>query len=315
MRRITAAQVLSLIMGLTSVAAAQDRQPSFDILLENLPVNDVVQLRPAHPMILGPGADVIASVTASAVRDPDGAWTYRYTVLNAQNSPRGIWSLTLEPISYVVSVSGPAGWRADPAFQAPGQVNWFSVDPGPDPPDNNGNVSPSPFDIAPGDSAVFVLRSPDPPTGSTDYYIQGFAEIPVLVTEAEMDSALDSQGSFLDDALTGSTLGPGLPSGVGEGRGSGSETMQLAPVRPNPVSSYAAFGFVLDHPARTRLQLYDIAGRLIRVLIDDDEAPGTHVITWDVRDSRGMPVPAGIYFYQLELGGKVVGVRKAVVVR
>jgi FlgD Ig-like domain len=314
MRRGTSMQTLVLVIGLTNVAAAQTAEPSLEILLENLPVNDVVQVRPAPPVILGPGADVIASITASAVRDPDGAWTYRYKVFNAQNSPRGIWSLTLEPISYVVSMSGPAGWRTDPAFQAPGQVNWFCVDTGPNPPDNNGNVSPSPFDIAPGDSAVFTLRSPDPPTGSTNYFIQGFHEIPVLGTEATIDSALDSQGSFLDDALTGSTLGPGLPSGVGE-EVPRSETSPLAPVHPNPISSYAAFGFVLDKPAYTRLLLYDTVGRLVRVLLDGDQPLGTHVVTWDVRDSNGMPVSTGVYFYQLELDGKAAGARKALVIR
>jgi hypothetical protein len=315
MRFFTLSLISSLILGFAGVAIAADRKPTLEILLDDLPVNDVIELRSPRPVVLGPGADVIASVTTSALRDPDGAWTYRYTVFNAPSSPRGIWSLTLEPISYVLGMSGPVGWRADPAFQAPGQVNWFCVDPGSDPPENDGNVSPSPYDIAPGDSAVFTLRSPAPPVGSTDYYIQGFHEIPVLSTEAAIDSALEAQNSFLGDALVGTTLGPGPVTGVGAEDGPRSEPAPLAPVHPNPVSSYAVFGFVLDAPAQTRLLLYDATGRLTRILLDGDQPSGTHVVTWDVRDAYGRPVPAGLYFYQLELSGKVVGSRKAVVVR
>jgi flagellar hook assembly protein FlgD len=54
-----------------------------------------------------------------------------------------------------------------------------------------------------------------------------------------------------------------------------------------------------------RLAVYDVAGRLIRTLIDADLRPGAHGAIWDGRDSSGRGMESGSYVARLEAGGTV----------
>lgn len=250
------------------------------------------------------------------MRDSTGLWKYTYVVSNAANSPRGIWSFTLEPAPAVVNMTGPTGWQADPSFQVAGQVNWFCVDPGPNPPENDGNVSPSPFDIAPGDSATFTLQAPGPPVSNgATYYLQGFSEVPRAQSDSQMDSLLDAQGSFLEETLSGTIVGPGSPSAVDESQ-NGSITETSRPeVRPNPATDATVLAFSLDRSGRAEVTVYDAAGRRIRTLVNEEMTAGAHFVSWDERDENGKPVGAGVFFYRLSLDGKDLATRKGILLR
>ena len=164
-----------------------------------------------HParMTLGSGADVIATVVGNAVQDPGtGLWTYQYIVKNAPASPRAIWSFSLEPVPAGVATTGPQGWSSD---RTPDEVllNWFATDTGPNPPENAGNVSPSPFDIAPGSSGTFTFISPLPPADSMlTFYVHGYHEIPSPVTPLDIINEMNSQLSFFEDSYMGQVIGP-----------------------------------------------------------------------------------------------------------
>ncbi|MCK4414387.1 MAG: hypothetical protein KAY32_12665 [Candidatus Eisenbacteria sp.] len=51
-----------------------------------------------------------------------------------------------------------------------------------------------------------------------------------------------------------------------------------------------------------RLTVHDVTGRTVRELADGSFAPGTHELSWDGRDERGMAVRTGIYFCCLRVG-------------
>ena len=55
------------------------------------------------------------------------------------------------------------------------------------------------------------------------------------------------------------------------------------------------------------IRIYDLAGRLRRILPVGDEAGG--VVTWNGRDERSSLVPAGIYFARLTSGSLHVQTR------
>lgn len=65
--------------------------------------------------------------------------------------------------------------------------------------------------------------------------------------------------------------------------------------------------------AAANLAVYDIAGRLIRTLLDADLPAGSHQAVWDGKDARGMGVASGSYFARLSAGGKVEAVRMGLV--
>lgn len=73
-------------------------------------------------------------------------------------------------------------------------------------------------------------------------------------------------------------------------------------VRPNPVRTGTLLRFDLGSPERVRAGLYDAAGRLVRVLVDERLPAGAHQRTWDRRDHAGRSVAPGVYFLRLEAG-------------
>ncbi len=104
------------------------------------------------------------------------------------------------------------------------------------------------------------------------------------------------------------------PAGVEDGA-SGS-SLRVAPGWPNPFDAETTIAFVLNGGGRipTSLTIYDVRGRLVRTLVDDELERGCHSVRWDGADDRGAILPAGVYFYRLDAGrhsanGKVVALR------
>jgi hypothetical protein len=71
-------------------------------------------------------------------------------------------------------------------------------------------------------------------------------------------------------------------------------------VTPNPFPGRAEIRFSLTRPGRARLSIYDVAGRLVRRLMDDGRGAGSHTVAWDGLNADGRATPAGIYFVRLE---------------
>jgi hypothetical protein len=82
-----------------------------------------------------------------------------------------------------------------------------------------------------------------------------------------------------------------------------------ASLSPNPYNPHAVLTFRTVKPGPLRVRLYDPAGRLVRVLAEDANAPmGFHDIEIDGRDDTGRRLSSGVYFYRIEAGdGVAVG--------
>lgn len=83
---------------------------------------------------------------------------------------------------------------------------------------------------------------------------------------------------------------------------------------PNPFNPVTTIEFDLAARGNVQLRLYDVAGRLVRTLVDEVHLPARHRVMWDGRDDHGRPVPTGIYFARLH-AGDYEGSRKLVVLR
>jgi hypothetical protein len=84
-------------------------------------------------------------------------------------------------------------------------------------------------------------------------------------------------------------------------RGSG---LPAAPVLvwPNPARDEIQVLAHRSRPGRTRLEVYDLAGRKVRDL-GSLEGIGPHIVTWNGRNEEGRRVANGLYFVRLEGGG------------
>jgi len=71
---------------------------------------------------------------------------------------------------------------------------------------------------------------------------------------------------------------------------------------PNPFNPSTRISFELGEPCRATLAIYDIAGRLVRSLVDDMMEAGKHSAVWNGRSDRGETLASGIYFYRLRAG-------------
>ena len=75
---------------------------------------------------------------------------------------------------------------------------------------------------------------------------------------------------------------------------------------PNPFNPSTTISFYLPQPERVVLTIYDVAGRRVRRLVDDNVTFGRTDVTWDGRNDNGERVGSGVYFYRLVAGKKVL---------
>jgi flagellar hook assembly protein FlgD len=53
-------------------------------------------------------------------------------------------------------------------------------------------------------------------------------------------------------------------------------------------------------PGSLRVTVYDLSGRLVRVMTEGTVEAGEHEIRIDGRGNDGAPLPTGVYFYRVE---------------
>jgi hypothetical protein len=68
---------------------------------------------------------------------------------------------------------------------------------------------------------------------------------------------------------------------------------------PNPFNPYTSIKFSVMRPGRVVLQIFDIAGRPVRTLVDGWKDSGEHSEIWDGRGEDGRERSSGVYFYRL----------------
>ncbi|MCK4307242.1 T9SS type A sorting domain-containing protein [candidate division WOR-3 bacterium] len=73
-------------------------------------------------------------------------------------------------------------------------------------------------------------------------------------------------------------------------------------VFPNPFNKKAMINYQLPAKGRVSLKIYDLAGRLVKALVDKEVKTGKHTIKWDGKDLQGRKVSSGIYFCKMEAG-------------
>jgi len=112
------------------------------------------------------------------------------------------------------------------------------------------------------------------------------------------------------------------PSGAGSTAGRWGKSTGLPPARPpdagagdrepsppgtaagaieSPFSPLQSVSFILPDEGLVRLCIMNIQRETVRTLLDGALPSGAYTIAWDGKDSRGRPVKAGIYIYDLEI--------------
>jgi len=73
---------------------------------------------------------------------------------------------------------------------------------------------------------------------------------------------------------------------------------------PNPLNPEATVSIETEQPGRLRVMVFDVQGRMVRVLLDEGNAPaGPRDVTFNGKDDRGRKLRAGRYFVRVESPG------------
>jgi glucose/arabinose dehydrogenase len=81
-------------------------------------------------------------------------------------------------------------------------------------------------------------------------------------------------------------------------------------IAPNPFQATTAVSFTLPSPADATLEVFDVAGRRVAMILDGSLGGGPALVRWDGRDEMGRALRSGVYFVRLTLNGEAVETRR-----
>jgi len=78
------------------------------------------------------------------------------------------------------------------------------------------------------------------------------------------------------------------------------KTISNLKVFPNPFSNTTTFTYTLKENQKVNLSIYDITGRMVKQLVNENQSQGEHALSFNAAGLQ-----AGIYYYRLEAGDEV----------
>lgn len=71
---------------------------------------------------------------------------------------------------------------------------------------------------------------------------------------------------------------------------------------PNPFNPSTTIRFKIPERSNVSIKVYNILGKEIKILINENLPTGEHFIQWDGKDNQGSPLSSGIFFIQMRAG-------------
>jgi hypothetical protein len=80
------------------------------------------------------------------------------------------------------------------------------------------------------------------------------------------------------------------------------ETFSLYQNYPNPFNPSTVINFSIGNKGNVRLEVFDVLGRLVTTLVNQEMQAGSYRVVWEGNDRDGAKVSSGIYFYRIRAG-------------
>ena len=77
---------------------------------------------------------------------------------------------------------------------------------------------------------------------------------------------------------------------------------ELQPAYPNPFNSQTLLPYFLPEPEEVRLEIYNLLGQQVRLLVAGPQEAGAHLVSWDGRGEEGRQLASGLYLCRLRAG-------------
>ena len=196
--------------------------------------------------------------------------------------------------------------------------------------DTSGPSTPGGFTI--GDSKYYNVTTTAATSGSIEVCI-GYDEATLTVPEAnlrmlhydttlmppawvDITSLLDTVGNGIcgvTNHLSPFVIGVGSATSVPGGKLP--VAFALYPSVPNPFNPQTTIAYdIPSGGADVNITVYDVAGRMVRELVNEHRAAGTWSVQWNGDDDHGQRVASGVYFYRMH-AGSFVETRKMVLLK
>ena len=109
--------------------------------------------------------------------------------------------------------------------------------------------------------------------------------------------------TFNPDDMIGSVVQPLIIQktllGIGD-EGFIPEEFMLSQNYPNPFNPITKIGFGVPEISTVNIIIYDIMGRQIKTLLNNEMEPGYQVVIWNGTNQQSKPVSSGMYFVVME---------------
>ncbi len=76
---------------------------------------------------------------------------------------------------------------------------------------------------------------------------------------------------------------------------------------PNPFNSSTKIAYILSEKSFVNLTVFDLSGRVVTELMNQNITAGTHKAIWNGKDQNGIPVSSGVYLYTLTAKSRETG--------
>ncbi|MBW6515325.1 MAG: T9SS type A sorting domain-containing protein [Candidatus Cloacimonetes bacterium] len=73
--------------------------------------------------------------------------------------------------------------------------------------------------------------------------------------------------------------------------------------------------FYIDRSDDVKLEIFNIKGQRIIILLDEKRNAGKHTVCWDGRDNRNRQLASGVYLYRLSVGNRMSAVKKMMLLK
>jgi len=84
---------------------------------------------------------------------------------------------------------------------------------------------------------------------------------------------------------------------------------------PNPFNPVTTINYSLQKDATANISVYNLLGQKVITLLNERKNSGDYQVRWDGKNSKGNNVSSGVYFYKLEIDGKIVDKNKMLLVK
>ena len=80
------------------------------------------------------------------------------------------------------------------------------------------------------------------------------------------------------------------------------DAFMVYPAYPNPFNPVTTLRYDLPEDASVNITIYDMMGRQVKTLINNQQSAGSKLIRWSATNQSGREMSAGLYLYRIQAG-------------